>query len=458
MKKTLLLTFLFSFLFLQPSYSQWTVDYLSKPRLHLAAASGGDKVLFAGGSIAGLSPSDVVDIYDTISSTWTPALLSMPRAFLTAVAAGDKIFVAGGMNVITGVNSSRVDIYDVKTGEWDTAELSEARAGLVSAHVGDKVLFAGGGPIGALLNPPTGSSTVDIYNLSDSTWSTAELSEPRCFLAVAVIGDKAYFAGGAINNNTLSKRVDIYDASENSWTIDSLSQARVLLSGASAGNKVIFAGGQTTTSFAESTVDILDILTNDWNIEQLSEPRMGMMAIALGSKVYFAGGGEANWANKFFTSSTEVIDIYDVQSENWLDTEYFMEKKISGAATTLGNKIYFGGGYSTAVSGVHNEIEIFCDSTQILNRTEEFQDMAGIALYPNPSNGNLFLDTRTIAGEHFNLLVTSMMGVPVWQGRFFSDGMNVFNFLLPDSLPSGVYNCSMTSGRGHATKMLFLHR
>ncbi|MBK9018356.1 MAG: hypothetical protein IPM82_32310 [Saprospiraceae bacterium] len=167
--------------------AQWSLDYLSQARFHHTAASAGNKIIFAGGSLNGLNPSNRVDFYDSESMTWSTDQLSVPRSFPVAVAAGSKIFIAGGMNVGNGQNYDRVEIYDVNTGEWNIESLSQSRAGLVAAHVGDNILFAGGGQFGSVFSSFTSTDVVDVYDLSTGSWlPVMHLSEPRIFPAVAV--------------------------------------------------------------------------------------------------------------------------------------------------------------------------------------------------------------------------------------------------------------------------------
>ena len=41
------------------------------------------------------------------------------------------------------------------------------------------------------------SAVVDIYNLSNNTWTTTSLSQPRYSIAAITVGNLAIFAGGS---------------------------------------------------------------------------------------------------------------------------------------------------------------------------------------------------------------------------------------------------------------------
>ncbi len=47
------------------------------------------------------------------------------------------------------------------------------------------------------------SNDVDLYNSASVTWSTAQLSVARSFLAATSVGNVAFFAGGLTGNCSL---------------------------------------------------------------------------------------------------------------------------------------------------------------------------------------------------------------------------------------------------------------
>ena len=98
---------------------------------------------------------------------------------------------------------------------------------------GTKAYFAGG--VTGQGSQTLYTSRVDIYDAGTSSWSQAELSQARGYLAAATHAStsKIYFAGGFAGADygraaelTFSDRVDVYDSSSNSWSILQLSQGR----------------------------------------------------------------------------------------------------------------------------------------------------------------------------------------------------------------------------------------
>ena len=360
------------------SYSGSAV--LSQGRGSLAAAAAGNKILFAGGAIynATYDVSDRVDIYDVPSGTWTTAQLSEARNGLAGAAAGNKILFAGGYghNGSFSSGSNTVDIYDVPSGTWTTAQLSEARGSLAGAAAGNKILFAGGFGDNGI------SKTVDIYDVPSNTWTTAQLSEARQYLAAGAVGSKVLFAGGDSDLNFvyngvyqgLSKTVDIYDAVSNTWTTAQLSEARTGLGVAMAGNRVFFAGGQGKNG-ASQTVDIYEIPSNLWTTARLSEGRVGVSGAGAGNNVVFGGGykvlfpsGGGSGNGSFDVGASDAVDIYTISSNTWTQSR-LSEAREFPAAAGAANKILFAGGviYPGGLTGSYSAsdaVDIFTLSGQ----------------------------------------------------------------------------------------------
>lgn len=315
-------------------------------RERLAGAGAGNKIVFAGGATSNGPYFQGADIYDVSTNTWSTAEISAARQNMAAAANGNKIVFAGGDQGAGGLSPvyyNSVDIYDVSTNTWTTAQLSEARTYLAGAAAGNKIVFAGGDVTGVLTKF---SKTVDIYNVSNNAWSTAQLSEARAQVVAAAAGNKILFAGGASDAFTLSKTVDIYDVSTNTWTTAQLSTARNQLAAAAIGNKIVFAGGGNGSY--TTTADIYDVTTNTWTTGQISEGRGLLAAAANGNKIVFAGGYSSN------TSKT--VDIYDVTTNAWTSAQ-LSEARYALAGAAAGNKILFAGGHGS--SGSSKTVDIF---------------------------------------------------------------------------------------------------
>ncbi|MBM3435140.1 MAG: hypothetical protein FJY07_02855, partial [Bacteroidetes bacterium] len=201
---------------------------LSVPRLVInGTTTCGSKIFFAGG-FDFVTTKNVVDIYNTQTQQWSVEYLSEGRLSIAAVSHGSKVMFAGGFKYPSIQESNHVNIYDTLTGAWELEYLSIAREGMASAVVGDLAIFAGG------VTLYTVTSRVDIWNFSTETWEeTAELSEARGYASATTVGSKVIIGGGVTSNPvTPSNVVDIYDASDGSWSTSELSVPRSAMNNA----------------------------------------------------------------------------------------------------------------------------------------------------------------------------------------------------------------------------------
>ena len=300
--------------------------------------------------------------------------LSINRTYSAGATSGNKLLFAGG-----GYLSSRVDMYDLSNQAWSTAELSEARTGIGAVTVGNKILFAGGAKN---FNYDDGwydlSTRVDIYDVSTNSWTITELPTPINFLwwegAVAAVGNKAFFCGNRQDT------VYIYDVVSNSWSTAKLSVNRFDLAATSVGNKIFIAGG------GSNTVDIFDGSTNTWSVNSLSLSRSNLRAATLNSKVFFAGG---QYTNK--------VDIYDNTTQSWSVGSLSrpsggLSTVLCGGAASMGQKMLFFGG---------NNIDIYDSSTNTWAISWISQS---------------FCDNSTIIAAGGNIYAT--IGKEVWRVQF----------------------------------------
>ena len=321
----------------------------------------------------GLSAKDTVQvIVDARCGDNRPAMnlnfilfgeLSIPRAFVAAATAGNKILFAGGSSGERDPLTlfSRVDIYDISTETWGTAELSEARTGVGAITVGNKILFAGGAKN---FNENDDwynlSKRVDIYDVSTNSWTIAELPEPISFSggqgATAVAGNKAFFFGGDWRYRR--DRVYIYDVVANSWSSAQLSTDRNEFTAVSIGNKILVTGHSwEINGTASRKVDIYDANTNVWSINSLSETRYFLHAGTLNGKAYFAGACQP---------CNSEVDIYDNATQSWSTACLSRTVGVAGVASA-GNKILFFGDRRVDIYDASSDTWFIADILQPLS-------------------------------------------------------------------------------------------
>ncbi|TWI79454.1 Kelch motif protein [Lacibacter cauensis] len=225
--------------------------------------------------------------------------------------------------------------------------LSDPRKISVVAAVENKILFAGGTPVPTGPGPNKFSSTVNIYDITTNVWSTANLSQARSGMAVAVMGTKVFFAGGtgilASGSVGLTSRIDIYDAATDGWSVLEMPHADGLLTALASGNKLVILGGYYA--------DIYDTANKRWTTINFGQPRYLATATNVKGKLYFSGGV----TNKSTLSPTARIDIYDPATDSW-SVSQLSKPKYGMSGLVAGSLILAGGVVSGSAS---NEVEMF---------------------------------------------------------------------------------------------------
>jgi len=166
------------------------------------------------------------------------------------------------------------------------------------------------------------------------------LSEGKIFIAAGAAGNKIVFAGGQ-NEDIGSSTVDIYDVASNSWSTAQLSIPRWSIAVATCGNKIFFGGGVNTDglNFCDyyNNVDVYDASNNTWSVISLSEGKMSVAATSLGNKVFFGGGYRGGF------QESDKVEIYDVTTNQWSYSNLSQGRE-GMTANVAGGKIYFTGG------------------------------------------------------------------------------------------------------------------
>ncbi len=356
MKKTLLLSAIF-LCTVWISYGQWTYTNLSEPKSFMGSAALGNKAYFAGG-YNGTSYLSTVEVYDVTTGTCeVMGNLSAPREIIGGgISCGSKVFFPGGFD--WSASYSVVDIYDTATGQWTTGELSQARFSIASVCYQNKVMFAGG----FVYSGQYHSNVIDIYDTETGEWTVDHLTVAREGIAAAVVGDLAIFAGGITNSGGVTDRVDIYDFADSTWRQASLSQARGMANATTVGNLVVIAGGVIGYINPTDVVDIYDAATNTWSTAALSFPRSAQTNDAtVSGKAFFAGGGE--FMGNGFRFPSDVIDIYDPQSDTW-SVDHLSQPLINHSVLGIGGYLIVAGGEND-IEEYYSRIEVYHDPTLI---------------------------------------------------------------------------------------------
>ncbi len=302
-----------------------------------APVSGQNKVYFAGGhdefwTYGGSLPGGIE--YDPVNHSSRCFTLSVPRSHLAGATAGNKVLFAGGVEV-SGYTSNpaynTVDIYDELTLAHSVANLSEARSHIASVSSDTRAYFIGGKKDNGF------SARMDIYNSTTNTWEVINLPRERGYTSAALVGNRIYIAGGKNNSGSI-RIVDIYDTQSGQWTSAEAPHEHPIASVAVVNNKLIIAGGDGLNN---RYADIYNTITEQWSSVTLTDSRFNMAVGVANNKVLFLGGARSLSGVKFFNESG-AIDIYDDNTGNW--SAGTVSPAVSGVmAASSGMKVIFTG-------------------------------------------------------------------------------------------------------------------
>ncbi|HSU28875.1 MAG TPA: PKD domain-containing protein [Chitinophagaceae bacterium] len=300
--------------------------------------------------------------------------LSIQRSQVNIIEVGNKIVFAGGYTNM-GI-SNKVDIYNESNGSWSTAELSLTRDNMGITTSGNKIYFAGGRNGNVF-------SRVDIYDASNNSWSTAELSEPRENIIAAAAGNKVLFAGGSSNTGE-SNKVDIYDQANGTWSTATLSNPTFsnYFNGyhVFAQQGVVSAGNKIYISTGSNNIDIYDTQTNTWSTHIISPNQLAeRRVVLLDNKIYFSGAVPGSARPDYVYANT--LETYDISSGNWSSVN-MSQSRVYMAAMAGDDKIFWAGGFDSSWI-VNGEQQI-----QILNNIEIYDVNTGLhSFHYLPGNG-----------------------------------------------------------------------
>lgn len=308
-------------------------------------ALAGDSLVYAGGvqvGNIGLSgPDNAVSIFNGATGQWSQGtpLPDYRQPFADSL---DNLALFIGATPfyyhLGFVDSNDIDIYNGSTGRWSHQSLASPITEFAIANVGHEAIFAGGdAPLitedGIADATHSASSEVDIYNDQTNQVTQAQLSLARDEIATATVGNTAIFAGGRYFKNDNSRyyyenTVDLYNASTNTWSTAHLSTLRHNARSVVAGNVALFYGGETRHPLL---MDVYNAATNQWSTTDLPIIISHPQTVTIGHDILF------------YSASTPTLEIYNTETNTWGSTLLSAARSEMGVAV-LNNQVFFGGG------------------------------------------------------------------------------------------------------------------
>jgi hypothetical protein len=310
-----------------PATAQWSTSNLSIERQRVGASASPTRFYFAGGCNH-LGLSDVIDVYDSITSSWSQTTLSEPKDVVSVAASGDWVFFAGGRRPL-GMSSPVVDVLHEPTGTWQQLTLPNAARHMGAEALDGKVYLFGG------FNPTQGwLASVQVFDTVSWSWSVLQLpGTGRGHCSVSTDGRWLCSVDASPLN-----QIDVFDALTGSW--------RHTNAPANDSVGTVVAGRLYTVS-CEGGIEyyrmsVLDLETFSWSVIRRPERRCNPYSEALGPFLVFMNGRDVlapSW------SVYDSADVFNTWSGEWRTMDLPPGMHFRGVAKSdAASKIMAGGG------------------------------------------------------------------------------------------------------------------
>jgi N-acetylneuraminic acid mutarotase len=242
----------------------------------------------------------------------TLAPSQLARTEVAAARVGRYVYVMGGFEQDTGATTAATERYDIRRDRW--TRVSDMPVGLnhpaAAAHQGHVYVLGGYRSRGDLRG-----ETAALYRYDPATDRWRRLPDAptaRGALAVGVIGNKLYAAGGASSAHGALTTLEIYDFRRRGWrTGPPMSTAREHLAGAVAGGRFYVLAGRAAGEGNFNVVEAYDPRTRRWHaVPPMAKPRGGIAAATVNGRIVVVGGEEQ-------AGTIREVELYNPRSRRW---------------------------------------------------------------------------------------------------------------------------------------------
>jgi N-acetylneuraminic acid mutarotase len=263
---------------------------MGTPRQEIGGAAIGD-VIYVVGGLAGPTPSDAVEAYDTVADRWRPVAPLPAALHHVAVAAVDgRLYAFGGLVADFGAVAS-VFAYDPGADAWTPrAPLPTARGAAAAAVLAGRVFVAGGLRAGASVDD------FAAYDPATDTWTKLPAMSHACDHLGAATVDPLVYAIGGRDGGTLFALGTAFEPATNLWfkEVAPLLTARGGLAVAALGGRLFAFGGEGNPDHPLGVfpqTEMFEPSLNSWFAQpDMPTPRHGIAAVPVGGRIYVIGG------------------------------------------------------------------------------------------------------------------------------------------------------------------------
>lgn len=274
------------------------------------------------------------------------------------------------------------------------------------------------------------------YNATTDSWTQkADYPGGTIYEGVAfAVGNYGYVGTGIDSAFTRHNQFYKYDPASNTWSaVASLPTTGryEAFATATATKGYVGLGHSLYDNFYPKDLWEYDPMSGNWTqLSDLDTTKVFPTACAIQNKLYIIGGRVFPYVGD--SSGSADMIIYNLDSNTWHKVNAPNIKRIGGGATTIGNKGYFGLGWSGAFALLYDLWEF---SPSGVNGIESISSTASCKIYPNPTSSTVHL-CYTPECEQASFSLYSALGQEV--STFILPASNETSFHV-NQLPAGYY-------------------
>jgi len=423
-------TFLWVLLFACPSFAQiWvpTNNFITPRNSQTANLLEDGRVIQIGGDMGFNAYSAAVEIYDLESNSWT-LVDSLPynvRMHSSFVLENNKVIVIGGTS-----NGSSIDgvlEYDIEANSWTTkTSMPKSLESLSAQKIDDTHIFVCGGWV---FETGSVNSETYLYDTENDSWETVAPMPLGLVNSVCemISNNEILIAGGVTASFSTSSSSYIYHIEENTW--EEVQSLPFAISGGMSSvvlenGNVLAAGGFDFSSFNyRDKVLVFNVEDYEWTeLATLNQTLSTINLVSLPDGTALLAGGTigmksetiSEYSIAYFNglidnnskdSSSEAF-IVDVGNASLNPIEN-LPRAISGAICLLldNNDVMISGGSgATMADETYNNAIIYNNPTTV---GVENISLNTIEIYPNPCDGNLYINETNPSNSILSIYNTS---------------------------------------------------
>jgi len=184
-------------------------------------------------------------------------------------------------------------------------------------------VYKGGG------NEPgfTASHRIDVYTLSNNSWSPSPINSPYNQIAMTTLGNQLITVGGKNKSYIVTNKILSLDGNQlKEYT--RMITPRCFASAAGYRGTLIIAGGKTDWRIRLATTELFDSVTQQWyNASNLPSPHYGGQPVIVDNVVYLLGGSQ--FSTKVFSAPLDYLTTHKLKWGTQQNTPWYYTTPVS---------------------------------------------------------------------------------------------------------------------------------